>query len=46
MVLEPESLREEIRAEAERMARRYEAPVVAEESLAYGRTKDQPLQRG
>jgi predicted DNA-binding transcriptional regulator YafY len=39
-VLEPESLREEIRAEAERMARRYEGGVVVEESRAYGKTGD------
>jgi len=35
-VLEPESLREDIRAEAERMAKRYEEGVVAEGSLDYG----------
>jgi len=35
-VLKPESLREEIRAEAERMAKRYEGGVVAEGSLDYG----------
>jgi predicted DNA-binding transcriptional regulator YafY len=38
-VLEPESLREEIRAEAERMARRYGGGVVAEESTEYAPTK-------
>lgn len=45
-VLAPTSLREEIREEAEMMARRYEAPIVAEESQPYGLTKDHPLQRG
>ena len=45
-VLEPESLREDIRTEAEVMARRYETTIVAEESQPYGRTKDHPLQRG
>ncbi len=46
-VLEPQSLRQEIRAEAEMMARLYEAPIVAEESPSYGRqTHDHPLQRG
>ena len=45
-VLEPASLREEIRAEAERMASRYGAPIVAEESPPYGRTQDHPLRRG
>ena len=44
-ILEPESLREEIRAEAEMMAKRYEGPIVAEESQPYGPTKDYPLQR-
>jgi len=39
-------LREEIRAEAEIMARRYKAPIVAEESQPYGRTQDHPLQSG
>ena len=34
-VLEPESLREEIRAEAERMAKRYEGSVAAEVSTDY-----------
>ena len=38
--------REEIRTEAEKMADRYGAPIVAEESLPYGRTQDHPLQRG
>ena len=37
-VLEPASLRKDIRAEAEMMARQYEAPMVAEESQPYGRT--------
>ena len=37
-VLAPASLREEIRAEAEMMANRYGAPIVAEESQPYGRT--------
>ena len=48
VVLEPESLREKIIAEAERMASRYRygAPIVGEESLPYGRTQDHPLQRG
>jgi len=46
MVLEPESLREEIRAEAELMANRYEGKTVAEESPPYDRTHDHPLQRG
>ncbi len=46
VVLEPESLREEIRAEAKIMARRYKAPIVAEESQAYDRTQNHPLQRG
>jgi predicted DNA-binding transcriptional regulator YafY len=41
-VLEPESLREEIRIEAERMARRYEAPFVAEAGQSYGRTDERP----
>ena len=45
-VLEPASLREEIRAEAEKMAGRYKAPIVSEEGLSYGRTQDHPLQRG
>ena len=45
-VLEPESLKEEIRAEAEMIARQYEAPIVAEESLSYGPTKDHTLKRG
>lgn len=40
VVLEPESLREEIRAEAERMARRYEEPIVAEEIQTYGRIQN------
>ncbi len=47
MVLEPESLRQDIRAEAEIMASRYEAPIVAEESQHYyGRTDERPLKRG
>jgi len=38
-VLEPESLREDIRTEAEMISRRYETPAVAEESQPYsGRT--------
>ena len=45
-VLEPEFLREEIRAEAEMMANRYGAPIVAEESPSYSRTQDHPLRRG
>jgi len=45
-VLEPESLREEIRVEAERMARRYGAGVVAEERQPYGQNQDRPLQTG
>jgi len=45
-VLEPASLREEIRSEAEVMANRYGAPIVAEESQPYGRTDERPLQRG
>jgi hypothetical protein len=40
VVLEPESLREGIRAEAEGMARRYEGPIVAEESSVYGKAED------
>jgi predicted DNA-binding transcriptional regulator YafY len=39
-VLEPESLREEIRAEAERMVKRYEGGVVAEERQSYGRIRN------
>ena len=45
-VLEPESLREDIKEEAEMMARRYGAPIVAEESQPYGRTHEHPLKRG
>ena len=45
-VLEPASLREEIRTEAEKMAGRYGAPIAAEESRSYGRTQDHPLQSG
>jgi predicted DNA-binding transcriptional regulator YafY len=45
-VLEPGSLREEIRVEAEEMARRYEGPIVAEESLPYGVTKGHRSQLG
>ena len=45
-VLSPASLRDEIRAEAEMMASRYGASIVAEESLPYDRTKDHPLRRG
>ena len=40
VVLEPESLRGDIRAEAEGMARRYEGPIVAEESSVYGKAED------
>ena len=43
MVLEPESLREEIRAEAEMIAKRYEGPIVAEESQPYGRVHNNPV---
>jgi len=39
-VLEPKSLRENIRAEAERMVRQYKAPIVAEESQNYGGAQD------
>jgi predicted DNA-binding transcriptional regulator YafY len=39
-VLEPESLREEIRAEAERMAGRYEGPIMAEGRQPYGENQD------
>jgi len=45
-VLEPESLKEEIRAEAERMVRRYRGGVVAEERQPYGENQDRPLQTG
>jgi predicted DNA-binding transcriptional regulator YafY len=45
-VLEPESLREKIQAEAEKMAGRYEGPVVAEERQPYGQSQDNPLQTG
>jgi len=45
-VLGPESLREEIRTEAEKMARRYEVPIVAEESTEYAPNRDHPLQSG
>ena len=45
-VLEPESLREEIRAEAEMIAIRYGTPTVADGSQPYGRTHERPLQRG
>ena len=44
-VFESASLMEEVRAEAEMMANRYGAPIVAEESQPYGPTKDYPLQR-
>ncbi|MCG6878845.1 MAG: WYL domain-containing protein, partial [Deltaproteobacteria bacterium] len=44
-VLEPESLREEIRIEAEKMAGRHAAPIVAEESKSYGGSQDHPLQQ-
>ena len=43
-VFESASLMEEVRAEAEMMANRYGAPIVAEESQPYGPTKDYPLQ--
>jgi hypothetical protein len=33
-------LREEIRAEAERMAKRYDGAILAEESPVYGKTED------
>jgi len=46
VVLEPESLREEIRTEAETMANRYGAPIVAEESPPYDRVGERPLRRG
>ncbi len=45
-VLEPESLREEILAEAEKMVSRYGAPIVGEDNRPYGVTQDRPLQRG
>ena len=45
VVLEPESLRDEIRAEAEAMAIKYEKGTVAEESPSYGLRPRQPLQR-
>jgi predicted DNA-binding transcriptional regulator YafY len=45
-VLEPESLREEIRAEAERMAKRYEGGVATEERQSYSPTRNHPLQIG
>ena len=44
-VLEPESLWQEIREEAEEMAKGYLESVMAEESHSYGPTKDQLLQR-
>jgi len=43
-VLEPESLREEIRSEAEKMAKRYEGSIVAEGGPAYGRPENHPMQ--
>ena len=47
VVLEPELLREEIRAEAERMAKGYEGPIMAEESLLYDhQAEDHPLKGG
>ncbi|MCP4578250.1 MAG: WYL domain-containing protein [Deltaproteobacteria bacterium] len=46
VVLEPASLREEILAEAEKMASRYGAPIVGEDNRPYGVTQDRPLQRG
>ncbi len=45
-VLQPGSLREAIRAEAEMMASRYGTSIVAEESPYYGRTQDHPLKHG
>ncbi len=42
-VLEPETLRKEIRAEAEKMAARYGGPIVAEEDTIYGQNKNRPL---
>ena len=42
-VIEPEALREEIRAEAEKMAKRYERPVVAEKTLSYTPAKGPSL---
>ena len=45
-VLEPASLREEIFAEAEKMASRYGAPIVSEENQPYRVTQEHPLQRG
>jgi len=45
-VLEPESLREEIKAEAEMMASHYKVPIVAEKSPPYSPTKDHHLQLG
>ena len=35
MVLEPDSLREDIRTEAERIAKQYERTLIAEESQPY-----------
>jgi len=45
-VLEPASLREEIRAEAEKMAKKYEGCVVTEERQPYGQNQDRPLKTG
>ena len=45
VVLEPESLRDEIRAEAEAMSMKYEKGAVAEVSPSYGLSPRQPLQR-
>ena len=46
VVLEPSSLREEIRTEAEMMVNRYSGNFVAEETPSYGRGQNRPLQRG
>ena len=45
VVLEPESLRDEIKAEAEAKAIQYEKGTVVEESPSYGLRPRQPLQR-
>ena len=45
-VLEPESLREEIRTEAETMSARYVEPIVAEDSPSYSQRHEHPLKRG
>ena len=48
VVLEPESLKEEIRTEAEMMANRYESTptIVTEERLPYVQTRDRPPRSG